>query len=43
LKVFDAMPHVWHVFASYLPEAQDAIEEIGEFVRTRTAKSCAAD
>lgn len=43
LKVFDGMPHVWHVFASYLPEAQDAINEIGDFVRARTAKSLAAD
>lgn len=42
LKVYDAMPHVWHVFASYLPEAQDAINEIGEFVRTRTTKSQSA-
>ena len=42
LKVFDAMPHVWHVFASYLPEAQDAIDQIGEFVRARTTKSRSA-
>jgi len=42
LKVFDAMPHVWHVFASYLPEAQDAINEIGGFVRRRTTKSQSA-
>jgi epsilon-lactone hydrolase len=43
LKVFEAMPHVWHVFASYLPEAQKAINEIGDFVRACTAKSLAAD
>jgi acetyl esterase/lipase len=39
LKVFDDMPHVWHVFASYLPEAQQAIDQIGEFVRAHTEKS----
>ena len=36
LEVFDAMPHVWHVFASYLPEAQDAINQIGKFAREKT-------
>jgi acetyl esterase/lipase len=36
LDVFDAMPHVWHVFASYLPEAQDAIDQIGKFVKEKT-------
>jgi len=36
LDVFDDMPHVWHVFASYLPEAQKAIDQIGEFVRRHT-------
>ncbi len=36
LDVFEDMPHVWHVFASYLPEAQQAIDRIGEFVRTHT-------
>ena len=32
LNVFEDMPHVWHVFASYLLEAQQAINQIGEFV-----------
>ncbi|HXW17093.1 MAG TPA: alpha/beta hydrolase [Candidatus Acidoferrales bacterium] len=36
LQVFEGMPHVWHVFASYLPEAQEAIDRIGEFARQRT-------
>lgn len=39
LDVFDGMPHVWHVFASYLPEAQEAIDQIGIFVRAQTAMS----
>ncbi len=33
LRVYPDMPHVWHVFAPYLPEATQAIEEIGRFVR----------
>jgi len=36
LEQFEDMPHVWHVFASYLPEAQEAIDRIGEFVRAQT-------
>jgi len=27
------MPHVWHAFAPFLPEASRAIEQIGAFVR----------
>ena len=30
-------PHVWHWFGSFLPEAQQAIDRIGEFVRQRTS------
>jgi len=33
LEVFPDMPHVWHAFAPFLPEATDAIERIGAFVR----------
>jgi epsilon-lactone hydrolase len=39
LDIFEGMPHVWHAFASYLPEGQEAIDKIGEFVVSRTAKS----
>ncbi len=39
LDVFDGMPHVWHVFAAYLPEAQHAIDQIGEFVRAQKRMS----
>jgi monoterpene epsilon-lactone hydrolase len=31
------MPHVWQWFGSFLPEAQRAIERIGEFIRKRTS------
>ena len=32
------MIHVWHVFGSFLPEAQQASDRIGEFVRERTSQ-----
>jgi acetyl esterase/lipase len=37
LEVWDEMPHVWHVFAKYLPEGQQAIDKIGKFVLARTS------
>jgi acetyl esterase/lipase len=33
LEVWPDMPHVWHAFAPFLPEATEAIERIGAFVR----------
>jgi len=36
LKVWDGMPHVWQVFANFLPEAQQSIEECGDFFRKHT-------
>lgn len=36
LEVWPEMVHVWHVFAKLLPEAQQAIDRIGEFVIART-------
>lgn len=35
LDVWDGMPHVWQGFASLMPEARAAIEDIGRFVRMR--------
>jgi acetyl esterase/lipase len=35
LEIFEGMPHVWHAFAEYLPEAQEAIDAIGAFVDAR--------
>jgi epsilon-lactone hydrolase len=32
-EVWEDMPHVWHHFAPILPESQQAIARIGEFVR----------
>jgi phosphinothricin tripeptide acetyl hydrolase len=37
LEVWDDMPHVWHLFAPILPEGQQAIARIGEFVRKYVA------
>jgi acetyl esterase/lipase len=33
LVIWPKMWHVWHVFVSYLPEAQQAVNEIGAFIR----------
>ena len=33
LDISEEMPHVWLVFGSFLPEAQQAIETAGEFMR----------
>jgi acetyl esterase/lipase len=35
LEVWDEMPHVFHAFTGLLPEADEAIAEIGEFLRSR--------
>lgn len=36
LDVHPDMPHVWHIFASFLPEARRALAMLGEFVERRT-------
>jgi acetyl esterase/lipase len=33
LEVWDDMPHVWTHFAPILPEGQQAVERIGDFIR----------
>jgi acetyl esterase/lipase len=33
LRVYPEMPHVWQLFAPFLPEASSAIDEVGAFVR----------
>lgn len=35
LEVWDEMPHVFHAFTGLLPEADRAIAEIGEFLKSR--------
>ena len=36
LEPWEDMIHVWHCFAHVLPEAQRAIDRVGEFIRERT-------
>ena len=36
LEPWDDMIHMWHFFAAILPEGQQAIDRIGEFVREHT-------
>jgi monoterpene epsilon-lactone hydrolase len=33
LEVWDQMPHVWHAFAGLLPESDQAIERIGDWLQ----------
>jgi acetyl esterase/lipase len=42
LTQYEDMPHVWHVFASFLPEAREAGREIGEFVMQHSRRAAAA-
>jgi acetyl esterase/lipase len=35
LTIWPRMWHVWHVFAPLLPEAKQAINDIGTFMRER--------
>ncbi len=41
LEVWDEMIHVWQLFAAMLPEGQQAIDRIGEFVRQHTGAKAA--
>ena len=43
LEMWDEMIHVWHIFAGMLPEAQQAIDRIGEYVRQKTAARAGAE
>ena len=36
LEVWEEMIHVWHLFAAILPEGQQAIARIGEYIRQHT-------
>ena len=42
LEVWPEMIHVWHFFAAMLPEGQQAIDRIGEWVRERLRAPVAA-
>ena len=32
-KLWEGMPHVWHIFNAYIPEAREACEEVTAFLR----------
>jgi acetyl esterase/lipase len=36
VEIWDGMQHVWQFAASFVPEARQAIEKIGEFIRQKT-------
>ena len=42
-EVWDEMFHVWHAFAPMLPEGQQAIDRIGEWVRAHVPAAVAGD
>jgi epsilon-lactone hydrolase len=42
LTVWPKMWHVWHIFAPYLPEAMQAIDEIGSFIQRHILSEKAA-
>ena len=42
LTKYQDMPHVWHVFASFLPEGREADREIGNFVMQHSRRAAAA-
>ena len=37
MEVWPEMVHVWHVYAKILPEGQQAIDRIGQYVQQHTA------
>lgn len=37
LNVWEEMIHVWHAFAAFLPEAQEAVLEIGNYIQAQMA------
>ena len=39
LHVWPAMWHVWHAFVPFLPEARQAVDDIGTFVHTHVTRS----
>ncbi len=39
LEVADGMPHIWHFFASFLPQGQQAIDSVGSFFAQHFKKS----
>ncbi len=42
MEPWDEMVHIWPMFAPFLPEGQQAVERIGEYVRERTGVGVAS-
>jgi acetyl esterase/lipase len=38
LEQWEEMVHIWHAMAAFVPEGQQAIDRVGEWVRERTAR-----
>lgn len=38
LNVVDEMYHMWPFMSAFLPEAREAVQQIGEYVRTHTSQ-----
>lgn len=34
LDIAEGMPHIWHLFASFLPEAKEAIQRVADFFKS---------
>lgn len=43
LDIWDGMQHVWHFAANYVPEARQAVEKVGEFIKSRTQSQARPD
>jgi monoterpene epsilon-lactone hydrolase len=43
LEPWDEMIHVWHIFAPFVPEGQQAIDRIGEYVRGKIGSTVPAE
>ena len=41
-EVWPEMPHVWHMFASFLPDAAQACEQAGTFIKRHTGAAITA-
>jgi monoterpene epsilon-lactone hydrolase len=36
IQVYEDMVHVWHLYSGFTPEADKAIGEIGDFIKSKT-------
>ncbi|WP_433258911.1 alpha/beta hydrolase [Streptosporangium sp. CA-135522] len=43
LQLYPASSHIFHLYWSFLPEAADAIEQVGSFIRSGSLRSGSVD